>query len=129
MRKVGDQRCKGSGAPETDQAVHERQLPNVLAKCGGDIGEAEQERAEDEGADDAVAVHQSADGNGAGGKPQHANGIGERGVGPGNPEIGRNDRQLHHERPHADAAERAEQHGNEQPKPGIGGLHPAIRRA
>ena len=70
----------------------------------------------------AKTVDQATDTDRAHGKAQHGAGVGQRGIGAGNAKFGLDDRQLHHERPHADAADGPKQRGGKEAKPGIGGF-------
>ena len=90
----------------------------------GDEADAQQERAGDDGADDAEAVDQPADGDGADAEADHGQRVGQRGIGARHAEVGLHRRQRHHIGPHADAADGAEQHRHQQPQPGVGGLRP-----
>ena len=86
--------------------------------------EAQHQRAGDDGADDAEAVDQPADGHGADTETEHRQRVRQGGIGARHAEVGLHRRQRHHVGPHADAADGAEQHRREQPQPGVSGLRP-----
>ena len=87
-----------------------------------DIAEAERQRPQGQRHRDAEAVGKPAHEHAAAGEAEHGERIGQRGVGAGDAEIGLDRGQRHHHRPHADAADTAEQHGNAQAQPGFGGI-------
>ena len=88
----------------------------------GEIAEAERDRPERQWHGDAEAVGEPAHHHAAAGKADHGERIGQRCVGAGDAEIGLDGGQRHHHRPHADAADGAEQHGHAQAQPGFGGI-------
>ena len=52
-------------------------------------------------------------------KPEHGQGKGQRHRAAGGAEFGLHHRQHHHDRPHADAADRADQQRKREPHPGL----------
>jgi hypothetical protein len=89
--------------------------PWASASCQREeIAEHERQRAERQRQRDAEAVGEAAHQHAAAGKADHGERIGQRRVGAGDAELGLDGGQRHHHRPHADAADGAERHGNAQ---------------
>src|SRR6476646_3822783 len=98
--------------------MHKDELPDRGRQASAEIAEAQNTDAEPNGADDAVTVGDLAGNDAAEPKTQHRHGEGERGGATRGGELALHRRQRDHNRPHADAAERADQHGYDQPYPG-----------
>ena len=123
VRDVGDQRRESGGRAEADENMHQRELPRVGAQRGPQIAAAEAERAEHQRPDDAEAVGHAADDDAAQRETDHGKRIGQRGIGPGDVELRLDGRQRDDDRPHADAADRADHDGGGEPEPRLRGLH------
>ncbi len=88
--------------------------------------ETEGQRRPDHRHDDAEAVDQPADEHGAAAEAQHRQRVGQRRIGAGHIEFRLHGGQRHHHRPHADAADAADQQRRRQAHPGVGGLHLSV---
>ena len=94
----------------------------LAGEADGEIAEPERDGPERQRHGNAEAVGEPAHQHAAAGKADHGQRVGQRGVGAGDAEVGLDGRQRHHHRPHADAADGAEQHGHDQPQPGGRGI-------
>ena len=95
--------------------------------------EAQEGKAKDQGSaddrrDDSEPINQPTDEHGATAESQHCQGIGQRRVRARDIEFSLHRRQCHHHRPHADAADRADQNRCDQTHPGIRRTRPVRRR-
>ena len=93
------------------------ELPDRRRHPRADIAQAENADAEPDRGDDAVAVGDLAGQHAAGTESEHDERERQRGGAPGRAEVALDHRQGNHHRPHADAAERADQHGHGKPGP------------
>ena len=88
-RHVGDQRPEGRRAAEhaDQQRLREHELPQGRGARRGDVADAEHERAKHGRHEDAEAVGEAAHQHAADGA-DHGRGVGQRGVGAVDPELG-----------------------------------------
>ena len=79
-RDVGDQRAEGRRAAEQadQQRLREHELPELGRLRGGDVAEAQHQRAEDHRQHDAEAVGEPAHQHAADREAQHGRGVGQR---------------------------------------------------
>ena len=113
---------RGRAAEPDQQAMRERDLPERGRQPDRDIAEAERQRPEHQRHGDAEAVGEPAHEHAAAGEAEHGERVGQRGIGAVDAELGLDGRQRHHHRPHADAADGAEQHGDAEAQPGFRGI-------
>ena len=127
-RHVSNHRAEAGGPADADQqAVGERELPVVGSLARGGEADPQQDGSERDRGDDAHSVGEPAHDRAAEHESQHHRGVGERRIRPINPEIGLDRRQHDGNRPHGDAADRAEQDRDGQAKIGIGAVYFARR--
>ena len=119
MRDVRDQRAETGRRAEPEQAIRDGELPRRRRHPAQEIAEAHRERAADEGDANAEVIGEPAGEDRAEREPDHQHRVGQRGFAAGDAEIGLDRRQHHHERPHAHAADRADQRADGKPQPGI----------
>ena len=117
VRGFRHQRAEGGRRGKPDREMHQDELPDRRRHPRDDIAEAQNADAEPDRGDDAVAVGDLAGQHAAGAESQHHHGEGQRGGAAAGGELGLHHRKRHHHRPHADAAERADQHGHGKPDP------------
>ena len=117
VRGFRHQRTEGRRRAQSDGEMHQDELPDRRRHPGADIAEAEDADAEPDRGDDAVAVADLAGQHAAGAEAEHHKGKGQRGRSAGGAEFGLHHGQGHYHRPHADAAERADDHGHGKPEP------------
>ena len=123
LRHIGKERPERRRGADADQdAVDERELPDARRVGGAEKAEREHQRAADNRHHNAEAVGELAVEHAADRKADHRQRIGQRRVGARHAEFRLHGRQRDHERPHADAADRAEHERNGEAQPGVGGF-------
>src|SRR5262245_61531339 len=125
-RGVRDQRPEGGGGAEPDHEVHERERHEARSKAGHDVAETERARAAHDRRRNAEPVGQAPEHDAAACEAEHGQRERQRRVRAGNAEFGLHRRQHHRHRPHADAADGAEHHGDAEPPPGEGRFGPGV---
>ena len=119
VRDVGDQRREGGGCAEADQRLGGGEQDQRRRQRREDKSEGQPEGAQDRSDDHATPVHDPSDNDATREESHHVHGVGERDVGATDAEIGLHSRDRHGQRPHADAADRAQGHAGGQPPPGV----------
>jgi hypothetical protein len=121
MRRVGDQRSEhGGGAEQADHgAVDRGEQPQAAGLGDGHVAEAERKGADDHRDEDAEAVGQPPEKHAARPEAEGHQGVGERGAGARDAELGLHRGQGDDHRPHADAADGAEADGRGQAQPRV----------
>ena len=115
VRGLRHQRPEGGRRGQPDRKMHQDELPDRGRHPRDDIAQAQNADAEPDRGDDAVAVGDLAGQHRAGTEPEHHQRKGQRGGAAARGEFGLHHRKRDHHRPHADAAERADQHGHGKP--------------
>ncbi len=129
VRDIGHQRSKARGAADADQqSMGQRNLSEVRGLTNCEIAEAETGRPDRQWRGNAEAIGEPPHQDAAAGKADHAQGERQRGLAASDAEIGLDRRQRHHDRPHADTADGAQQHGHAEPHPALRGIG-GVRRA
>ena len=105
--------------PKPEQAVRQRELPDVGREADSEIAGGERDRADEHRAHDAETVGETAHHDAADAEAEHGERERQRGVAARHAEVGLHRRKRDHERPHADAADRAERKRDAKPHPGI----------
>ena len=126
VRDVGDQRREARRAADADQQVGDGEPKEARRQSRRDEGQTEGQRRPDHRHHDAEAVDQPADEHGAAAEAQHRQRVGQGRIGAGHIEFRLHGGQRHHHRPHADAADAADQQRRRQAHPGVGGLHLSV---
>ena len=117
VRGFSHQRSERRRRRQADEKMQQDVLPDRRRQPGADIAKAEKTDADADGGDDAVAVADLAGHDLADAETKHHQREGERGGAARHAEFGLDGGQRHHDRPHADTAERADQHGYGKPDP------------
>ena len=117
VRGLRHQRPERGRRGQPDRKMHQDELPDRGRHSRDDIAQAQNADAEPDGGDDAVAVGDLAGQHRAGTESEHDHRECQRGGAAARGELGLHHGKCHHHRPHADAAERADQHGHGKPGP------------
>ena len=117
VRGFRHQRSEGGRRGQPDREMHQDELPDRGRHSRDDIAQAQNADAEPDGGDDAVAVGDLAGQHRAGAESEHDHRERQRGGAAARGELGLHHGKCDHHRPHADAAERADQHGHGKPDP------------
>jgi hypothetical protein len=117
VRGLRHQRPESGRRRQPDREMHEDELPDRGRHARDDIAESQNADAEPDRGDDAVAVGDLAGQHAAGTEAEHQKCKRQRGGAAAGGKLALHRRQRHHHRPHSDAAERADQHGDGKPNP------------
>ena len=126
LRGVGDQRAERGGGAEPDQHVHEGEQCEVGSQTRGNVSDAERQMPQTTGARMPNRSERRPSTTPPNAKPTIAEREGKGRVAARGRELDLHERQHHRRRPHADAADGAEQQGGSEPRPGVGGFHPGV---
>jgi hypothetical protein len=123
-RAVGHERAEdGRGAEQADgDGVGGGEHPEIGRQAGDDVADAEAGAADGDGHGDAEAVGQAAHQHAAEGEADGDEGEGQRGVGAVEAEIALDMGEHDDGGPHAGAADGAEDQGEAEAVPGVGGV-------
>ena len=122
VRDVGHDRAERARRAEAEQALRQRELPDVGGERREQIAGDQRDHADQQRTHDAEPVGEAAHHDAAGAEADHGQRERQRGVAARNAEVGLHRGQRDHSRPHADAADRAERERGPQPPPCIGGV-------
>ena len=122
---VGDQRAEGCGGTEADKALQDGEGPDRGHHGRADITDRQCHGRDHERHQNARAVQNAADEDIAKGKADHRHRVRQRGIGARNSELGLDCGQDHHDRPHADTADRGNEHADGKTCPGIAAVYTA----
>ncbi len=120
VRGLGHQRAESGRSPQPDQKMHRDELPQRAGKAGGHIGRTQENDAERYRRHDAEAIGDLAGGDAAEPETEHGERKGQRHRAARRPEFGLDRGEHDHDRPHADAADRADHKRQREPHPGLG---------
>src|SRR5215813_4584845 len=127
VRDVAHQRPERRRAAEAEEGVGGRELPDVCREPGQHVAAAEHERAAGGRGGDAAAVGEPAHHHAPEAEADHGERERQRCFAARDAEARLHRRQRHHERPHADAADRANDERDREPQPGVGRLDSRAR--
>ena len=127
MRNVGHQRAEGRRAAKPEQSLRQRQRADAAGNSGKAVTGAQDQRAKKDRHNNAETISEPAHDDAADAEPEHRQRKWKRSLAARDAEIGLHCRQRDHERPHADAADGAEQKRHGKPRPGVVGIDPACR--
>src|SRR5262245_25671638 len=119
MRDVGHQWSKAGGAADSDKAMGEGDEPQARRPAGREIPGRECQNAEAQGNGDSVAIGETTHEDAAARETYHHHREWKRRVGSRDAKFGLDGRQCDHDRPHADARERADCEGDDKTQPGV----------
>jgi hypothetical protein len=122
VRDIAHERPERRRAAESNQPLRERKLGDVAGEGGQHVAGAKRQRAAGDGPHDAAAVSEAAHQHAAEAEADHGERERQRRVAACHAKARLHRRQRHHERPHADTADRAERERRRQPQPCVRGF-------